>query len=141
MVDSLLKVLAFNDEVKAVAMVATDAIAEAQRRDSTERTYETMLHLDGKVAQMLQADIQNTIYKLGKNIQEVERPSTFIEHNSHLENCLGVQKVEPEKIRQLFAQTSEYHFSIPAKTEEKSNLNVFFGEGRRDKRGFVKPRP
>ena len=60
--------------------------------DSTERTYETMLHLDGKVAQMLQADIQNTIHKLGKNIQEVERPSTFIEHNSHLENCLGVQK-------------------------------------------------
>ena len=32
MADSLLKVLAFNDEVKAVAMVATDAIAEAQRR-------------------------------------------------------------------------------------------------------------
>ena len=109
--------------------------------DSTERTYETMLHLDGKVAQMLQADIQNTIHKLGKNIQEVERPSTFIEHNSHLENCLGVQKIVPEKIRQLFAQKSEYHFSIPAKTEEKSNLNVFFGEGRRDKRGFVKPRP
>lgn len=109
--------------------------------DSTERTYETMLHLDGKVAQMLQADIQNTIHKLGKNIQEVERPSTFIEHNSHLENCLGVQKIGLEKIRQLFAQTSEYHFSIPAKTEEKSNLNVFFGEGRRDKRGFIKPRP
>ena len=35
MADSLLKVLAFNDEVKAVAMVATDAIAEAQRRHDT----------------------------------------------------------------------------------------------------------
>lgn len=35
MVDTLLKVLAFNDEVKAVAMVATDAIAEAQRRHDT----------------------------------------------------------------------------------------------------------
>ena len=35
MTDSLLKVLAFNDEVKAVAMVATDAIAEAQRRHDT----------------------------------------------------------------------------------------------------------
>ena len=35
MSDSLLKVLAFNDEVKAVAMVATDAIAEAQRRHDT----------------------------------------------------------------------------------------------------------
>lgn len=35
MADSLLKVLAFNDEVKAVAMVATDAIAQAQRRHDT----------------------------------------------------------------------------------------------------------
>ena len=35
MADSLLKVLAFNDEVKAVAMVATDAISEAQRRHDT----------------------------------------------------------------------------------------------------------
>ena len=35
MADSLLKVLAFNDEVKAVAMVATDAIAESQRRHDT----------------------------------------------------------------------------------------------------------
>nr|WP_274572534.1 restriction endonuclease PLD domain-containing protein [Neisseria sp. 3986]MDD9326481.1 NgoFVII family restriction endonuclease [Neisseria sp. 3986] len=29
---------------------------------------------------------------------------------------------------------------MQAKTEEKSNLNCFFGKGRRDKRGFVKPR-
>ena len=35
MADTLLKVLAFNDEVKAVAMVATDAIDEAQRRHDT----------------------------------------------------------------------------------------------------------
>ena len=35
MADSLLKVLAFNDEVKAVAMVATDAITVAQRRTTT----------------------------------------------------------------------------------------------------------
>lgn len=34
--------------------------------DSTERTYETMLHLNGKPAQILQADIQSTIHKLGK---------------------------------------------------------------------------
>lgn len=35
MTDHLLKVLAFNDEVKAVAMVATDTVAEAQRRHDT----------------------------------------------------------------------------------------------------------
>ena len=109
--------------------------------DNTERTYETMLHLKGNSAKNLQADIQNTIRKLGKNIHEVDEPSKFIEHNSHLENCLGVCKVEPNEVAERFRQTSTYQFSIPAKTEEKSNLNVFFGEGRRDKRGFVKPRP
>lgn len=109
--------------------------------DNTERTYETMLHLDGVAAQNLQADIQSTMQKLGKNINEAEKPDKFIEHNSYLENCLGVEKTDPIEIAKLFGQTSIYQFSIPAKTKEKSNLNVFFGEGRRDKRGFIKPRP
>lgn len=109
--------------------------------DKTERTYETMLHLDGEAARHLQVDIKNVIGKLGQNIREAEKPAKFIQHNSHLENCLGVRKVDPLTVARLFAQASEHQFSIPAKTESKSNLNVFFGEGRRDKRGFIKPRP
>ena len=109
--------------------------------DNTERTYETMFHLDGSCAQSLRVDIQSTIQKLGKNIGEVDKPNTFKEYNTHLENCLGVQKVEPTEVAKLFAQTSNYKFPIPAKTEPKSNLNVFFGKGRQDKRGFIKPRP
>lgn len=109
--------------------------------DKTERTYETMLYLEGDFAHSLQADIQSTIQKLGKPIHEADKPDKFVEHNSHLENCLGVSKVEPTEVAKRFVQTSIHRFAIPAKTEEKSNLNVFFGEGRRDKRGFVKPRP
>lgn len=108
--------------------------------DNTERTYETMLHLDGRAAQILQADIQSTIQKLGKNISEAKKPDKFIEHNSHLENCLGVEKADPIEVAKLFGQTSTYQFSIPAKTEEKSNLNVFFGKGRAS-RGGILPRP
>ncbi|WP_386692819.1 MULTISPECIES: restriction endonuclease PLD domain-containing protein [unclassified Lonepinella] len=109
--------------------------------DSTERTYETMLHLNGANALGLHTDIQSTISRLGKGINNVEKPKNFKEHNSHLENCLGVSKVSSTDINTLFMQASEYKFHIQAKTEKGSNLNVFFGKGREDKRGFVKPRP
>lgn len=109
--------------------------------DSTERTYETMLHLSGSSALSLQTDIQSTINKLGKSISEVETPNKFKEHNSHLENCLGVSRVNASDVAKLFLQTSIYKFHIQAKTEKSSNLNVFFGKGREDKRGFIKPRP
>jgi len=33
----------------------------------------------------------------------------------------------------------ELEFDIQAKTEKSSNLNVFFGKGREDQRGFIKP--
>lgn len=108
--------------------------------DSTERTYETMLHLSGDVARKLQTDIQSTIQKLGQLIHKVEKPDSFIEHNNLLENCLGVEKIEQAEVDKQFAQTSSYRFLIPAKTTSRSNLNVFFGKGRENQRGFIQPR-
>lgn len=107
--------------------------------DNTERTYETMLQVDGKAAQNLRTDIQSTIQKLGENINEAERPSKFVEHNNQLENCLGVQKIPPQHLVSYFEKPSTYKFEIPAKTTPKSNLNVFFGDPRVARR--VLPRP
>lgn len=110
--------------------------------DKLERTYETMLHLNEfQAANQLRSDIEQTISYLGKPILLAEKPTEFKTHNVHLEQCLGVKKVDKLKVAELFRQPAQYQFAIPAKTEEKSNLNCFFGEGRRDKRGFVKPRP
>lgn len=110
--------------------------------DKLERTYETMLHLNEfQAANQLRSDIEQTISHLGTPILLAEKPIEFKEHNVHLEQCLGVEKVDKLKVVELFKQPAQYQFAIPAKTEEKSNLNCFFGEGRRDKRGFVKPRP
>lgn len=110
--------------------------------DKLERTYETMLHLNEfQAANQLRSDIEQTISHLGTPILLAEKPTEFKEHNVHLEQCLGVEKVDKVKVAELFRQPALYQFTIPAKTEEKSNLNCFFGEGRRDKRGFVKPRP
>lgn len=109
--------------------------------DRLERTYETMFHLDDvQVASKLRGNIQQTILRLGTPIVEAEKPTEFKTHNVHLEQCLGVEKVDKLKVAELFKQPSQYQFTFPAKTESKSNLNCFFGEGRRDQRGFVKPR-
>lgn len=109
--------------------------------DSLERTYETMLHLDDvQTASKLRGDIQQTIACLGKPITDVDKPTEFKTHNVHLEQCLGVEKVDKLKVAELFSNPAQYQFILPAKTKPKSNLNCFFGEGRRDKRGFVKPR-
>lgn len=110
--------------------------------DKTERTYETMFHLgDVQAASQLRNNIQQTIQNLGAPINQADAPTIIATHNIHLEQCLGVEKVDKNIVTELFNQVSQHVFTIPAKTEIKSNLNCFFGEGRRDKRGFVKPRP
>lgn len=107
--------------------------------DKTERTYETMFHLEKLPAISLRTDIQTTISKLGKHLEEAKRPDHFRDHNINLAQCLGVQKVSPEHLVSYFEKTSQYKFEIPAKTESKSNLNVFFGDPRVGRK--VLPRP
>ena len=110
--------------------------------DNLERTYETMMLLDDfQAAQSLYDETQAVIQKLGNPIHEVEKPLEFKSHNVHLEEHLGVTKIDSSKVKQLQNQPAQYTFPIQAKAEPKSNLNVFFGKGREDKRGFVIPRP
>lgn len=107
--------------------------------DHTERTYETMYKLDSLSANSLRADIQSTILKLGRKLVDVKPPEYFKDHNVNLSQCLGVQKVPPEVLVSYFEKVSKYKFDIPAKTEEKSNLNVFFGKPRVNRK--ILPRP
>lgn len=109
--------------------------------DKTERTYETMFHLDEvQAATQLRNDIQQVIRHLGMPINQADEPTIVATHNIYLEQCLGVEKVDKDKVAELFRLPAQYQFVIPAKTETKSNLNCFFGKGRY-KRGFVNPRP
>lgn len=110
--------------------------------DNTERTYETMVHLnDVQTASKLHKNIDQVIQQLGVIINQVAKPTDFKEHNVHLENCLGVEKVNDSILEQLFSQISTYHFDLPVKTFPESSLNRFFAKGRKNKRGFYLPRP
>ena len=68
----------------------------------------------------------------------------FIEsENIRLDGHEGVEKVGKEKLIDMFSKKSEICFCIPIKgndSQQKSNLNVYFGKGRENKKGFVKPR-
>jgi hypothetical protein len=63
--------------------------------------------------------------------------------NNLLENQLGVEKVDPSVLRMLKSSLTNISFKISLKGDEspKSGLNVFFGEGRKNQQGYIKPRP
>ncbi len=106
--------------------------------DKTERTYETMFLLeDSQTASKLRNNIQETISSLGKPIHLMDKPTIFVPHNIHLDNCLNVEQVDKNKVAELFKQSSLYQFPIPAKYEVGSNLNCFCGKGRGTKRGNI----
>ena len=69
--------------------------------------------------------------------------SRFKQHNSLLENHHLVEKVTPQELADCCSNLKDIKFQIPLKASEnhmKSNLNVFFGKGREDRRGLIKPR-
>ncbi len=68
----------------------------------------------------------------------------FIESdNLKLDGYSGVERISKEETGKLFNNPSNISFIIPIKADEapKSNLNVYFGKGRINKKSFIKPRP
>ncbi|MBF0541398.1 MAG: NgoFVII family restriction endonuclease [Nitrospirae bacterium] len=67
----------------------------------------------------------------------------FIEgKNTLMEGLEGVEKMQREEFDEIWPHKIDVSFKIPIKSDDalRSNLNVFFGKGRVDQRGFIKPR-
>jgi hypothetical protein len=60
--------------------------------------------------------------------------------NSLLSSRSDVQEVGSEKVSNVISHLLPNCFEIPLKDAPKSNLNAYFGEGRVNQQGFVKPR-
>lgn len=70
-------------------------------------------------------------------------PESFREENPLLEGHENVKHCTPDEIFSVLNKTTAVSFDIPLKTSEiagKSNLNAYFGKGRQDQRGFIRPR-
>ena len=111
--------------------------------DGGTRVYESAIFLDDK----------NMAYQIHEFIGELVRTSTdnirdihidnFREVNPLLEGHEYVKKLEPYDVAEVMLQRTKTSFDIPIKPYEvspQSNLNVFFGKGRKSKNGLIKPR-
>ncbi len=71
-------------------------------------------------------------------------PEKFIENNQLLKDHEAVEKVSNEVLAGITSDLNGVNFDIPLKAtnrHQKSNLNVYFGQGRRNtSTGFIKPR-
>ncbi len=107
---------------------------------SAYKIYEADCFFENDNAKTIDKSILNLFGKLGRIITDCPIDK-FNENNDLLENHYGVNKVSHEELTKILATKTDVSFDIPMKTEEKSNLNCFFGKGRVNQRGFVLPRP
>ena len=80
-----------------------------------------------------------------ENILKGKKPSSFKESSNPLKDRIGVEKANDDDYREAENKilTGDV-FDLPLKTHpkhSKSNLNVYFGKGRVDKLGRIRPRP
>jgi len=86
----------------------------------------------------LQDDLIN---KATKKLLELPTPETFKENEGLLEGHSGVEKLTAPDFETYKAEKDGLVFEIPLKAEAKSNLNTYFGKGRKQPNGAVRPRP
>lgn len=104
------------------------------------RVYETSLLFQDKKKSLELNDFINGLIRVSKPI-EACTISKFREYNKLLADHEGVESVDSIEVVNL--SLTKTKFKIPLKagdSHSKSNLNVFFGKGREDKRGLVRPR-
>ena len=91
-------------------------------------------------------EINNFIIQLSRDASvpiDGYEPKIVEGKNTLLEGHEGVEKPSKEDLQAVLLDRKSVSFKIPIKGAEEaphSNLNAFFGKGRENKKGFVKPR-
>jgi hypothetical protein len=110
------------------------------RETAAERVYDTDLYIhDEAVTDDIEKFIVDLQDRFCTNLKSLNfEDLKIIEPTNLFENYLSVEKVSTDGIEN---QLTDIVFDIPLKTEEKSNLNVYFEKGRKNfSNGFVLPR-
>src|SRR3989344_1061110 len=79
--------------------------------------------------------------KATKKFLELPAPAKFLENQDLLQGRTGVEKLKANDLETYQAEQNGLSFEIPLKAEPKSNLNAYFGKGRRSPNGAIRPRP
>ena len=109
-----------------------------------QNNYETDLFLDEqKIVSEIDDFIVNLSAKACTPFNKWEVKSFIESQNIQLDGHEGVEKVKKADLSKIFLTRSKVLFKIPIKADgaPQSNLNPYFGKGRENKKGLVKPRP
>lgn len=96
---------------------------------------------DKKTLNELNSFHTDLISKTTKNILELPAPDRFTENHDLLQGRSGVEKLKATDLLTYLGEKNGTSFDLPLKPEAKSNLNVFFGKGRLQPNGAIRPRP
>ncbi|TDQ11399.1 restriction endonuclease PLD domain-containing protein [Pedobacter metabolipauper] len=108
--------------------------------NSIEKLYEADLLVSGKLAEDINTRIIDLTKKLAVNIDDLNN-FKIIEENDLLSGNEGVERVSKAELLTILNNLLELSFDIPVKSEPKSNMNVFFGKGRKSPlNGYIMPR-
>jgi hypothetical protein len=135
------KMYIFSNATGAFASVVGSSNLANLAPAGANRQFEVDVHIRNlNLVEQLEALFRQLITTSSRPISEWN-PSSFLETNTVLRNCIGVEKVPLIMHTRIWQGATNRKFEIPLKTELRSNLNAFFGKGRVDKRGFVRRRP
>ncbi len=111
--------------------------------DGGIRVYESAVLLnDMSSVKQIRDFIYDLTQTATKNIADLEI-DTFNDENALLDGHEFVEKVSSQALANAICAKTSISFEIPIKPYEvspRSNLNAFFGKGRKSKNGIVKPR-
>ncbi len=110
---------------------------------SSDRQFETDILFDEeKTLDELKKLHDELVEKATKVIPDEWSPSVFRKSGNLLEGHEGVERCVRSDLSEAWSKAGDVQFKIPLKTEQKSNLNVYFGRGRLAFRtGAIRPRP
>lgn len=136
------KIYSFQQNQQSFASIVGSSNLSNVVKQNPERIYEVDVLVD---EQPFQRDVQTFIESLSKATNPFDRWSTYRiipDTLSFLDGHIGVEKISQADQLHFWQHKTNVSFEIPLKTEEKSNLNVYFGKGRLStKTGIVRNRP
>lgn len=134
------KIYSFIKEGRSIgSIVGSSNLNSVVSRSSV--IYEADFHIqDSESSERVNGSLVKLINDLGTPISDV-KINSFIQYNALLENQYGVDKIKTDELVDCWKYRLPIEFDIPIKCEPKSNLNIFFGKGRVNQRGFEMPRP
>lgn len=108
-----------------------------------QNTYETDILLkEPKIVSELHGFLSDLSEKACTPFNKLEIKNFIESKNVLLEEHEGVEKAGREELLKARSSLAGVSFKIPIKSDDAphSNLNVYFGKGRENKKGLIKPR-